>query len=87
MFNSNMCSYMHTDFRCCLPVIDDAVNHHPLRFDAVFVVLVFQDGVLGILGPPLFTLPHSVLVLSSRAVIQTGRLIHVCFPLVVSVHH
>ena len=68
-------------------MVDYAVDHHPLRLDAIFVVLVFQDGVLGILGPPLFTLSHSVLILPSRAIIQTGRLVHVRLPLVVSVHH
>ncbi len=47
------------------PVVDDAMDHHPLRLDAIFVVLVLQDGILGVLGPPLLTLTHSVLVLSA----------------------
>lgn len=69
------------------PVVNDAVYHHPLGFDAIFVVFVFQDGVLGILGPPLLTLSHAVIVLTTWAVIQTGRFIHVRLPLVVPVHH
>lgn len=68
-------------------MVDDAVDHHPLRLDAISVVLVFQDGVLGVLGPPLLALSHSVLVLSARPVIQAGRLVHVRLSLVVSVHH
>lgn len=70
-----------------LPVVDDSVNHHPLRLDAIFVVLVFQDGVVGVLGPPLLTLSHPVFILSPRTIIQTRRFIHVRLPLVVSVHH
>lgn len=70
-----------------IPVVDDAVDHHPLRLDAIFVVLVIQLGVLGVLGPPLLALPRPVLVLAARPVIQAGRLVHVRLPLVVSVHH
>lgn len=69
------------------PVVDDAVDHHPLGLDAIFVVLVFQNGVLGVFGPPLLALSHAVLVLSARPVIQAGRLVHVRLPLVVPEHH
>lgn len=70
-----------------LPVVNNPVDHHPLRLDAISVVLVLQDGILGVLSPPLLTLSHSILVLSARPIIQTRRLVHVRLPLVVSVHH
>lgn len=68
-------------------MVDDPVNHHPFRLDPIFVVFVLHDGKLGVFGPPLFILPHAVLLLPARAVVQAGRLVHVGFPLVVPVHH
>lgn len=69
------------------PVVDDAVDHHPLGLDAVLVVLLFQDGILGVLGPPLLALRPAVLLLAARAVVQARGLVHVRLPLVVPVHH
>lgn len=66
------------------PVVDDALDHHPLRLDAIFVVFVVHYGVLRVFGPPLLALPHPVLIL---LVVQAGRLVHVRLPLVVPVHH
>lgn len=67
-------------------MVDDAVDHHPLSFDPIFVVLVLHDGVLWVLGSSLLTLPTSILIFPSRTVVQTGGFIHVCLPLVVPVH-
>lgn len=80
-------SHTPSEVQSTLPVVYDAVNHHPLGLDAVFVVFVFQQGVVGIFGPPLLALAHSVLVLCARSVVQAGGLVHVGLPLVVSVHH
>lgn len=70
-----------------IPVVYDALDHHPLGLDAIFVVFVLQHGVLWVFGSPLLALPHSVLILCTRTVIQAGGLVHVGLPLVVSVHH
>lgn len=46
-----------------LPVVNNAMDHHPLRLDAISVVFVLHQGILGIFGPSFLTLPDSVLVL------------------------
>lgn len=80
-------SHTCSDVQQLLPVVYDALDHHPLGLDAVSVVFVLQHGVLWVFGPPLLALSYPVLVFCARAVIQTGGFVHVCLPLVVSVHH
>lgn len=64
---------------------DYPVNHHPFWLDAISIVLLLQNGILRVFCPPLFTFPR--ILLSPRAVVQTWRLVHVRFPLVVPEHH
>lgn len=64
------------------PVVQDAVDHHPLGLDAIAVEPLLHLGILGVLVLPL--LPLAVLV--PRAVVKGWWLIHVVLPLVVAVH-
>lgn len=65
------------------PVVQDAVDHHPLGLDAIAVEPLLHLCVVRVFVLPF--LPLAVLV--SRAIIKGWWLIHVVLPLVVAVHH
>ena len=65
------------------PVVDDAVDGHPLRLDAKAIVLLFHLRVVRVLHLAFIALP----VVLTGAVVQGRGLIHVILSLVVSVHY
>lgn len=65
------------------PVVQDAVDHHPLRLDAIAVEPLLHLCVVRVFVLPF--LPLAVLI--SRAIVKGWWLIHVVLPLVVAVHH
>lgn len=64
------------------PVVEDAVDDHPLRLDAVAVEALLHDGVLRVFALSLL----DVQLLLPRAVVIRGRLVHVVLALIVAVH-
>lgn len=64
------------------PVVEDAMNDHPLGFNAVAVEALLHHGVLGVDALPLL----AVELLLTRTVVVGRRFIHVVFTLVVPVH-
>lgn len=64
------------------PVVEDAMDNHPLWFDAVAVEALLHHGVLGVDALPLL----AVELLLTRTVVVGRRFVHVVFALVVAVH-
>lgn len=65
------------------PVVQDTVDHHPLRLDAVAVEALLHLGVERVLVLPFLALA----VLIAGAVVKGRRLVHVVLSLVVAIHH
>ncbi len=63
-------------------MVEDAVDHQPLKLDSKAEVFLLQLCIHGVL-----VLPLNALVLLSIAKVDGRRLIHVVLPLVVSEHH
>ena len=64
-------------------MVNDAVDRHPLRLDAETVVLLLHLRIVRVLHLALVTLP----IILTRAIVQRRGLVHVIFPLIVSVHY
>ena len=64
-------------------MVNDAVDSHPLRLDAETVVLLLHLRIVRVLHLALVTLP----IILTRAIVQRRGLVHVIFPLIVSVHY
>lgn len=64
------------------PVIEDAMNNHPLWFNAVAVEALLHHGILGVDGLPLL----SVKLIFTRTIVVRRGFIHVIFTLVVPIH-
>lgn len=66
----------------CAPVIEDAMNNHPLWFNAIAVEALLHHGILAIDGLPLLT----VELIFTRTIVVRWGFIHVVFTLVVPIH-
>lgn len=64
-------------------MVQDTVDHHPLRLDAVAVEALLHLGVERVLVLPFLALA----VLIAGAVVKGRRLVHVVLSLVVAIHH
>lgn len=64
-------------------MVNNAVHSHPLWLDAETVVLLLHLCVVRVLHLPLITLP----IVLTRSIVQRWGLVHVIFPLIVSVHY
>lgn len=64
------------------PVIEDAMNNHPLWFNAIAVEALLHHGILAIDGLPLLTVD----LIFTRTIVVWWRFIHVIFTLVVPIH-
>lgn len=79
------CPQRHCVMYCtcsCAPVVEDSVDDHPLRLDAVAVETLLHDGVLWVFALPLLY----VQLLLPGAVVVWRWLVHVVLALVVAVH-
>lgn len=65
------------------PVVQDAVNHHPLRLDAIAVEALLHLGIERVLVLPFLTFA----ILITGAVVKGWWLVHVILSLVVAIHH
>ncbi len=68
---------------CVVPVVEDAVDHQPLHFDAIAVKLLLHVDKERILVLPLGA--FDIVTITSE--IHRGRFVHVSLPLVVTEHH
>ena len=64
-----------------VPVVEDAMDHHPLRFYSIAVEALFHLCKLRVL---VLSLP-ALLFISTK--VPRRRLVHIILPLVVSEHH
>lgn len=65
------------------PVIEDAVNHHPLHLDAKAVILLLHLGIDGVFVLPFFTL----IFITFTSKVYGWGFIHIILALVISEHH